>query len=224
LAARGFPVLRFDYRGMGDSSGDVRPFDDVSADVRAALEVLLKELPQTTGVVLYGLCDGASAALMYCGADPRVVGVIIANPWVRTVASEARTYLRHYYLQRLLQGSFWRKLFTGAFNPVKSAGEMASMAAASRTGDGAGGRFVDRMLQGLRKSAATVLVLLSDRDLTAREFSDLCASDAQWRAAMASNRVRVVNVADADHTFSTRAALDSANEECARWLEQLRAS
>jgi exosortase A-associated hydrolase 1 len=225
FAARGFSVLRFDYRGMGDSDGEVRAFDDVSADIRAALECLLTRQPQISRVVLYGLCDGASAALMYMGTDRRISGVIIANPWVRTVAGEAKTYLRHYYLQRLLQGSFWRRLLTGRFNPVKSASDLASSVAAASRGGGesasAGGRYVERMLTGMRSSAAPVLVLISERDLTAKEFSDLCASDAHWRSAMADQRVRTINLAGADHTFSNRAALDSANEQCVRWLEQL---
>jgi len=226
LAERGCPVMRFDYRGMGDSDGAVRTFDAVSADIRAAVDAFFNAQPNLSGVVLWGLCDGASAALMYCGDDARVKGVIIANPWVRTAESEARTYLKHYYLQRLMQGSFWRKLLTGGFNPAKSAREIsASVATASRASNETAaaspdGSYIDRMLNGLKATDAPVLVLLSDRDLTAREFSDLCARDRKWKSAIGRSRVRVVSVTDADHTFSTRAALDKATEHCATWLEQ----
>ena len=34
--------------------------------------------------------------LFYAATDPRVTGVVLVNPWVRTQVGEARTYLRHY--------------------------------------------------------------------------------------------------------------------------------
>src|SRR5881398_3691346 len=40
LAAAGFAVLRFDYRGMGDSSGEQRSFEAASADIGTAVDVL----------------------------------------------------------------------------------------------------------------------------------------------------------------------------------------
>mgnify|MGYP000113667174 FL=1 len=38
LAAEGFPVFRFDYRGMGDSDGAMRSFENVSEDIAAAVD------------------------------------------------------------------------------------------------------------------------------------------------------------------------------------------
>src|SRR4051812_49228851 len=35
LAAYGIPVMRFDFRGMGDSEGDARTFEDVEDDLRS---------------------------------------------------------------------------------------------------------------------------------------------------------------------------------------------
>src|SRR5262245_40701144 len=59
LAGRGHAVLRFDYRGMGDSDGATRTFEAVSEDIRCAIDVLFAEQPGLTGVVLWGLCDAA---------------------------------------------------------------------------------------------------------------------------------------------------------------------
>jgi uncharacterized protein len=222
LAAHGYPVLRFDYRGMGDSDGTMRTFEEVGDDVRASVDAMMESVASLDGVVLWGLCDAASAALMYCAGDSRVKGVILANPWVRTVAGEARAYLRHYYLQRLLQKSFWRKVFTGGFNPVRSVRDLFGAAKQADVGSAAtaGTNFIGRMLSGLQKFAGPVLLLISERDLTAREFTDLCSADAAWRKAV-EKRVHRADLPGADHTFSSCEALDAATAQGLRWLEAI---
>src|SRR5690606_31415058 len=98
LAAHGIPAMRFDYRGMGDSTGAERGFDTVADDIRAAIDSFIKRVPSIGRVVLWGLCDAASAACLYAPSDERVGGLVLANPWVRTAAGEAKTYLKHYYV------------------------------------------------------------------------------------------------------------------------------
>ncbi|MFY7949699.1 MAG: hydrolase 1, exosortase A system-associated, partial [Gemmatimonas sp.] len=85
LAAAGHPVLRFDVRGMGDAEGEPRSFEALDDDLAAAIDALVRACPQAPGVLLWGLCDGASASLLYLRRrpDPRVKGLALANPWVR---------------------------------------------------------------------------------------------------------------------------------------------
>ena len=59
LAANGVPVLRFDYRGMGDSEGEARTFEDVEDDLLCAIDKFLVEVPSVSEVVIWGLCDAA---------------------------------------------------------------------------------------------------------------------------------------------------------------------
>jgi dipeptidyl aminopeptidase/acylaminoacyl peptidase len=54
LAAAGYAVLRFDYRGMGDGSGPQRDFESVSADVGTAIDQLQQSVPAVQRVALWG--------------------------------------------------------------------------------------------------------------------------------------------------------------------------
>lgn len=222
LAGAGHVVLRFDYRGMGDAEGDQRAFDSVSDDIRSAIDYLTAT-QGVTGVVLFGLCDAASANLIYCSSDCRVRGLILLNPWVRTAQGEAQSYLRHYYLQRLLSSSFWRKVRSREFSISKAISGLArTLIVSGRSSQGAGvvssGSFIDRMHKGLTTFSGDILFLISGQDLTAQEFLDLCARHKHWKAAMQRTNVELKQLPNADHTFSARTELERANQLCIEWL------
>ena len=227
MAASGVAVLRFDYRGMGDSDGEMRTFEHVDDDIRVAIDVFMKEISGLAGVVLWGLCDGASAALMYSSRDPRVKGLILANPWVRTQASEAQAYLRHYYVTRFFQPSFWKKVFGGQFNVIRSLKELAGTVAKSRSANqGSESQslsFIERMIQSFESFRGPTLLLISSEDLTAKEFVDLCRQSQRWERAFGRTGVEKVPLAGADHTFSSRKDLQAATAACTKWLEAQRA-
>ena len=103
LAAAGFATLRFDCSGMGDGPGELRSFEDIGPDVTSAIDSLLARSTHLRRIVLWGLCDAASAALMFGAAHPKVVGLALANPWVRTTSSMAAVTMKHYYRARLTQ-------------------------------------------------------------------------------------------------------------------------
>lgn len=224
FASAGFPVLRFDYRGMGDSDGEQRTFEDVHDDIRAAIDTLVQECG-VSQVVLYGLCDAASAVLLYCLDDARVAGLIILNPWVRTVQGEATAQLWHYYPRRLLQRSFWAKLFKGNLPVVRALGGLFGTVRRSQAAPAAAAApresFIDRMLKGCSSFRGRVLLLISGRDLTAAEFEDLCKRSRRWDQATRRTGVEIERLDSADHTFSTRADLERANALCSAWLGRL---
>jgi len=222
LAAAGYPVLRFDHRGIGDSDGVPRSFEELDQDVRAALDALHGELPRLRGTVIFGLCDGASAALMYSRQDPRLAGLILANPWVHSEAGAAKAYVKHYYGRRLLQPGFWRKALSGEFDAAGSLRDLVAKLRTSAKGSSAPrGSFRERMLAGFAAFAGPVLVQVSGRDLTAAEFMDLCQSDARWRAALERRNVTLRRYEDADHTFAAAGALTTAVADCTAWLDAL---
>ena len=207
LARAGVPVLRFDYRGMGDSDGVHPGFEHITPDIAAAVGALCARVPSLREVVIWGLCDAASAALLYAAhEDSRVTGVVLANPWVRTEATEAQTYLRHYYLERARSAEFWRALVRGGVHPLESLRSLCAhvRAAIARPRSAATRPFPERMLEGLARFRGRVLLILSGNDLTAAEFRDLSQGSPRWRALLARGEVTRRELPGATHTFSGR--------------------
>lgn len=226
LAAAGFPVLRFDYRGMGDSSGARRNFDNAEADIAAAVDAVLKACPGTRSVVLWGLCDAASAALLYYDSrqDPRINGMVLLNPWVRSETTLAKTHIRHYYLQRLFDPGFWRKLFSGRLGMVRAiSGFINTLRQARRTETDGGSTVVPyqvRMARGAKAFPGRILLILSGNDYTAWEFADTARQSPVWTDVMAGRRVTRAEVAEADHTFSSAAWRAEVERLTLEWILQ----
>jgi pimeloyl-ACP methyl ester carboxylesterase len=108
LAADGFPVLRFDFSGIGDSesrrdalSGD----ESTLEEARDAMDALTA----ARGVrrfILMGLCSGADNAFQIARADERVVGAAMIDGYAyRTLGFHWR-----YWSERLASGRRWKRL------------------------------------------------------------------------------------------------------------------
>jgi exosortase A-associated hydrolase 1 len=233
LATAGYAVLRFDYRGMGDSSGEQRDFEAVSVDIGAAIDALQLRLPGVKHLVLWGLCDAAAAALLYCHEtrDPRVTGLCLLNPWVRSEASLARTQVKHYYTHRLREKQFWLKLLRGQIDTQAITGLMRNIRVAlniagrSHTPADAPGQsqasqktFQHRMSAAWHGFSGHMLLLLSGDDYTAKEFLEHTRSDAAWKNSQRHAKLTRSDIPGADHTFSNAASRQLVEYLTVNWM------
>ncbi len=230
LAAAGTPVLRFDYRGMGDSTGDLHTFENVNEDIAAAIGALRSAVPSVKNVVLWGLCDGASAALLYCHAtqDPRVHGLCLLNPWVRSEASQAKTQVKHYYNQRLRQKEFWIKLLSGKVAIGAIQGLLGNIKTAFGKSPDNSTTTVDtfqtQMAKAWKRFDGPMLLILSGQDYTAKEFLEYSNSNSSWCGALTKPNMVLKDMPNADHTFSGFAAMKDAEENILEWIQNLKGS
>jgi exosortase A-associated hydrolase 1 len=219
LAQHHIATMRFDARGMGDSEGECRDFSEIDHDIRAAIDCFFASCPGLKQVVLWGLCDAASAALFYAYQDSRVKGLVLLNPWVFTQQGSAKTYLKHYYLQRLANREFWKKVFLFRFDYTNSVSSFLNFLKLARAVKPQATRIADdlplpiRMRECLKQFTHPILLILSGRDLTASEFKETVKADAEWQALLKRPRVFCQDFEAADHTFSS----SLWREKVAKW-------
>ena len=222
LAEAGIPCMRFDYRGMGDSEGRLHMFEEVDEDIRAAVDAFLSHCPGLERVVLWGLCDAASAAIFYAHRDSRVNGLVLLNPWVRTQQGEAKAQLKHYYLSRLTNPSLWRKLVSGKIDFADSFKSFfGSVSKAKRQAPESDQPLPEKMRTGLEKYPGKVLLILSGNDLVAREFEDVAGGSSEWQSLLGAPRFSRRDLPDADHTFSSRKWRGQVAEWTRDWVSRL---
>lgn len=243
LADAGIPVMRFDYRGMGDSDGGVRTYENIDADIRAAIDRFFELVPELREVVLWGLCDAASAALFYAHSDHRVAGLVLLNPWVRTAEGLAKSTLKRYYLMRIFQADLWRKILRGDFDMVLAARSFRDTALSSlrpknaQTTENNASCLADatiaptarvqspaeplpsRMLRDWENYNGRVLLILSGDDLTAGEFKDTLTGQRRWRKLLRTKQVLRHDLPGANHTFSRRAWRDQVTLWTQEWIK-----
>lgn len=123
LAAQGFPVLRFDFSGVGDSGPrrDGLPFERSAVEeTRAALDVLAAE-SGCRQFALLGLCSGATISFKVACLDPRVIGATLINAprYLDELGSDVLTTIwrrnqaDHYRHVKMFDWRSWHKLLSG---------------------------------------------------------------------------------------------------------------
>lgn len=193
LAKKGYSCLRYDRRGVGDSSGADPGFRDSGPDLTAAAAVFRKEVPGLERIIGFGLCDGASAIVLF-GDEAGLDGLILANPWLVEAAEgdPAPAAVRAHYRRRLLSREGWKRLLTGAVNFRKLWAGIRRLFSRRRPES-----LSNDVLQALLRHRLPTEVILCTGDNTA------IAADAEIRAWPHAGLIRATQVIETDsHTFA----------------------
>jgi exosortase A-associated hydrolase 1 len=197
IAASGFPVLRFDRRGVGDSEGENAGFTASAPDIAAALSAFKTHVPKLRRVVGYGNCDAASALMLASGQGCDTL--VLANPWTFEPASEMEnssepepapmppSAVRSHYLRRLTSPSALWRLLTGRVELGKLAGSLVEAVKP----DGPATTLAQQMTAALGEFPGPATILLAERDRTAQAFL------ANWN----KDDVRIRQCPEASHSF-----------------------
>ncbi len=189
LAEAGFPVFRFDRRGVGDSDGEDRGFRSSQNDIAAALAAFRAMAPKLDRVIGFGNCDAASALML--GGGTGCDGLVLSNPWViedGDADAPPPSAIRARYAEKLRNPKEVARLLSGGVDLRKLSrgllGALKPKPAATSLAQG--------MAAGLAGFEGPVKIFLAARDRTAQVF------EAAWDASDS----RIERCENAGHSYA----------------------
>jgi len=217
LAASGFPVLRFDLSGMGDSavrSGGASESERAVLDMRDAMDHLGRKYGAKHFVVI-GFCSGTDAAHGVALADPRVAGMI----WVEGYAYRTRRFLVRWHMKRLLSLHRWRRYARSQLARLRlTAGQRRSLGEEDLifTRDYPTRELLSRQLEELLHRGVRILAVYSGADNITYGYS---GQFFEMMPGAFRGRVDELFVPEADHLFTTPEHRRALVEQLAGWIE-----
>lgn len=219
LAKAGYPVLRYDRRGVGDSSGEDPGFEASAPDLSAAVAAFRTHVPGLTKIVGFGLCDGATTLCLHhreCGID----AMLLANPWVVEAAANEppAAAIKSHYRDQLLSLAGWKRVLTGGINYRKAIAGVLKIAKPRK----AEGSLAQRVAIALAASRAPAHFVLARDDATAIGFED------EWRnGALADlsneSRFSCDRIETDAHSFARDGDFERYSDSCLGALKRFEA-
>ena len=169
LAEKGFAVMRFDRRGVGDSEGGNGEFRTSGPDLAAALSAFRENCPVLTRIVGFGNCDGASALMLAKGAG--CDALVLSNPWTFEGTGEDEQesppeVVRDHYRKRLTDPAAIQRLLTGQVSLGKLFGSLLGALRPKAPPSS----LAQDMASGIKDFRSDVMFLIAGRDRTGKAF------------------------------------------------------
>jgi exosortase A-associated hydrolase 1 len=247
-AEAGIPVMRFDFRGTGDSEGEMGTIDDTSEDIASAIEAFTSNLPGLQKVALWGLCGGAADSILYAARDPRVVGIALINPWSYDVRVRGLTALRRYGTRSFQKVHRWvrsagilKRVAVGA-DGTATGGESSKVSQdcewdgaeqfdlPPRTNAAVDLAYASYRSPDLSKRLAVqlaafkggILFIFGGKDAGSQLFKHSASISLRWRRLLSARRVQCRDLPAANHSLRRPEWRAQAAAWTLEWLLQLR--
>jgi len=197
VAEAGYPVFRYDRRGVGDAAGDNGAFESGGPDLAAAVSAFRGAAPGVARIVGFGNCDGASTLALF-GRDLGIDALVLANPWVIETVGEMppAAAIKARYRQKLMDPKEWLRLLRGGVNIGKLFKGLRAASVKAPTGG-----LAERMRSAIVTAPCPVQIVLARRDATALAFADAWGGRTEAHIGIAeidSNSHSFARPADAD--------------------------
>ncbi len=204
--ALGYPVFRFDRRGIGDSEGQNRGFEHSADDIAAALKAFRVLAPQLRNIVGLGNCDAATALMLFPDRNAFST-LILANPWSVDAVPETdeaappnAAAIRARYWARLKNPRSIMELLTGKIDIKKLAAGLAKAKMREPISN-----LATRIAVSFLARDEPVALLLAERDTTALAFIAAWRSQT-FQAVRAKDNISLSTHDSASHSFADPAA------------------
>jgi alpha-beta hydrolase superfamily lysophospholipase len=238
VAASGHLGVRFDYHGVGESTGDVTEYrlaEPFTEDLQGAIAWARHE--GARDVVVVGLCFGARTALAAARTDPGVRGLVLVSlPLLDlrqgegTAARRAeqagflgylRAGLRPDVLRRFLPPYSFRKQARVAWAHLR----VGVRTVAARTGSRVRGRPASSvsvgLLDDLRAMVARripILLVYGGADPFLRQFRDAAEGPLAPLLEQAGDLIEVLSIPDEARAYESVAGQERLLEAVGSWL------
>ena len=200
VAKAGYPVFRFDRRGVGDSTGINNGYASSGPDIVAAVAAFRRECPALSRIVAFGNCDAATALVIHRD-DAVIDALVLANPWVVAPIDDLPppAAIKSRYARRMRDPAAWAALLTGRIDLRALGRGLGRLAQVKREAP-----LAESFATALTGAVIPTKILLASGDGTAIAFADAWQGEA-FAPARAHPAILVTNYDSTSHSLATAA-------------------